>query len=191
MPWLTVGRFLALAYAVAMAVVAWFLPWHGDEGYVQAVRHLGANTRLARTLWTEPRDQIGRLEIARLEDDLLGRYLRRTVEADGRLTRVDVMPWPDLPDEEIVAVTIDDEPDWLMLNQGSIVDVWIGQKRATPQYAMVQAIVASGTKWAVLLRRNDFAADSLSSAEKPILRLVRLPHKPPPAPKPPPPPSKP
>jgi hypothetical protein len=122
---------------------------------------------------------------------LLGRYLRRTVEADARLTRVDVIPWPDLQNEEIVAVTIDDEPNWLMLNKGSIVDVWMGQNRATPQYAMAQAIVPSGTKWAVVLRREDFATDSLSSTENPILRLVRLPHKPPPAPKPPPPPSKP
>jgi len=109
----------------------------------------------------------------------VGKYLRRPVEADARLSRADAMPWPDLPGEEIVQVLLDEEPDWLMLNQGSTVDVWIGQKRATPQYAVVQAIVASGRKWIVLLRRKDFAADVLgNTADKPALHLVRLPHKP-------------
>jgi len=178
---MTTGRFLAFVYAVAMLGVAWFLPWHGDASYVRAVRYLGANTRMARPLWTEPRDQsvTGRLELGRLEDELVGKYLRRPVEADARLSRADAMPWPDLPGEEIVQVLLDEEPDWLMLNQGSTVDVWIGQKRATPQYAVVQAIVASGRKWIVLLRRKDFAADVLgNTADKPALHLVRLPHKP-------------
>jgi hypothetical protein len=177
---ITTGRVLAFVYAVAMLGVAYFfLPWHRDESHVQAVRYLGANTRMARTLWTQPREQAGRLELARLEDDLVGKYLRRPVEADKPLSRADVMPWPDLPDEEIVQILLDEEPNWLMLNQGSTVDVWIGQKRATTQYAVVQAIVASGTRWVALLRRKDFAADTLgNTADKPTLHLVKLPHKP-------------
>jgi len=87
---------------------------------------------------------------------------------------------PDLPDEDIVQVVLDDEPDWLMLNQGSTVDVWIGQKRANFQYAVVQAIVASGKKWAILLRRKDFDPDILrNTTDKATLHLVGLPHKPP------------
>jgi hypothetical protein len=63
---MTTGRILAFVYTVAMLGVAWFLPWHGDASYVRAVRYLGVNTRMVRPLWTEPSDQAGRLELARL-----------------------------------------------------------------------------------------------------------------------------
>jgi hypothetical protein len=109
---------------------------------------------MASTLWIEPRERSlsGRIELDRLEEELLGKYIRQPVEAGAPIVRANVMPWPDLPDEDVVTVTLEGEPDWLMLNQGSTVEVWIGQKAATPRYALVQAIVASDNKWIALLR---------------------------------------
>ena len=183
-PWITMGRILAIIYTFAMFGVAFLaVPDHRDRIYVKAARYLGPNTRMASTLWIETREQSlsDRIELDRLEEGLLGKYIREPVEAGAPIVRANVMPWPDLADEDIVSVTLEGEPDWLMLNQGSTVEVWIGQKAATPRYAMVQAIVASDKKWIALLRRSDFALDLLSNpADKPALRLVRLPHKPPP-----------
>ena len=177
---------MALMYTVAMVGTAFVaVPDRRDRNYVVATRYLGPNTRIASTLWIEPRGQspLGRIELDRLEAELSGKYIRQPVEAGKPITRANVMPWPDLPDEDIVPVILDDEPDWLMLNQGSTVEVWIGQKVATLKNAVVLAIVASDKKWIALLRRSDFAPGTLGSpADKSALRLVRLPHKPPPPP---------
>jgi hypothetical protein len=185
-PWITIGRMLAIIYAVAMVGVAFLaVPDHRDRSYVLAVRYLGPNTKLASTLWTEPRGRSlsGRIELDRLKEELLGKYIRLPVEAGKPIVRANVMPWPDLPNEDIVLVALEGEPDWLMLNQGSMVEVWIGQKAATSPQAMVQAIVASDKKWIALLRRSDFAPNVLSDpTDKPMLRLVRIPHRPPPPP---------
>jgi len=151
---------------------------------VQAVRYLGANTRLTPDLWYEPPDrlEVRRVEVARLEEALAGAYLRKAVEADAPLTRADVMPWPELGDLEIVTVLLEDAPDWRLLNQGATVDVWYGQKLATAQHSVVQAIVPADKKWIALMPRKDFSADSLGSSEKTTVRLVKPPHKPPPKP---------
>jgi hypothetical protein len=180
-PGVTMGRFLVVLYTAAVVVIAFcLLPWRGEGSYLQAERYLGANTRLASALWHQPHDrlEVRQVELARLEEALAGRYLRKPVDADARLTRADVMPWPDLGDQEIVAVLLEDEPDWRMLNQGASVDVWYGQKLATAQHTVVQAIIPDGTKWRVLVPRRDFSADGLASADKPSVRLVKLPNKP-------------
>jgi hypothetical protein len=177
----TMGRVLLVLYTAAVVAIAWgLLAWRGESSYVQAVRYLGANTRLTPDLWHEPRDrlEVRRVEVARLEEALAGAYLRKPVEADARLTRADVMPWPEFGDQEIVAVLLDDAPDWRLLNQGATVDVWYGQKLATAQHSVVQAIVPAGKKWIALMPRKDFSADSLGSSEKPTVRLVKPPHKP-------------
>jgi len=180
------GRILALVYVLAMVGVAFLaLPDHRDESDVLAARYLGPNTRIENTLWIERRgwSLSRRIELDRLEEELHGKYIRQPVEAGASIMRDNVMLWPDLPDEDIVPVPLDGEPDWLMLNQGSMVEVWIGQKPATPRYALVEAIVGSDKKWLALLRRSDFASDIPNNpTDKATLRLVRLPHKPPPPP---------
>lgn len=178
----TMGRILVVLYTAAVVAIAWgLLPWRGEGSSVQAVRYLGANTRLTPDLWHEPRDrfEVRRVEIARLEEALAGAYLRKPVEADAPLTRADVMPWPELGDQEIVTVLPDDAPDLRLVNQRATVDVWYGQKLATTQHSVVQAIVPAGAKWIALMPRKDFSTDSLGSSEKPTLRLVKPPHKPP------------
>jgi hypothetical protein len=187
-PWITMGRFLAIFYVGAILCVTFVaVPDQRDRSFVLAARYLGPNTRMARTLWIEPRGQSlsDRIERDRLEEELLGKYVRRPIEGGAPIARADVMPWPDVPNEDVVPVLLDGEPDWMMLNQGSTVEVWIGPKAATPHYALVQAIVTSDTKWIALLRRSDFAPDMLGNpGDKPTLRLVRFPHKPPPPPPP-------
>lgn len=181
----TMGRVLVVLYTAAVVAIAWgLLPWRGEGSYVQAVRYLGANTRLTPDLWHEPRDrlEVRRIELARLEEALAGAYLRKPVGAEARLTRADVIPWPELGDQEIVAVPLEDAPDFRLLNEGTTVDVWFGQKLATAQHSVVLAIVPAGTKkgtkWAALMPRKDFSADSLGSlgsSEKTTVRVVKLP----------------
>ena len=90
-----------------------------------------------------------------------------------------VASWPTMPDEDLVPVPLEGEPDWMTLNQGSMVEVWLGEKLATRQPALVEAIVGAGAQWTALVRRSDFAADALKNwADKPKLRLTRLPRKP-------------
>jgi hypothetical protein len=190
-------RILVALYTAAVVAIAWgLLPWYGEGGSVQAVRYLGANTRLTPDLWREPRDrlEVRRVEIARLGEALAGTYLRKPVEADAPLTRADVVPWPELGNQEIVTVQLDEAPDLRLFNQGATVDVWYGQNLATAQHTEVQAIVPAppqrsaappaDTKWLVLVPRKDFSAASLAglgsveSKDKLTVRLVRPPHKP-------------
>ena len=171
-----------IVYILAMLGVAfWLLPVDHDRMQVLATRYLGANTRIANGLWIEPGDTpwTERIELDRLEEGLAGKYVKRPVEAGAPIARDNVTSWPDVPDEDIVPVPLEAEPDWMTLNQGSRVEVWIGEKLATNQPALVEAIVTSGNQWTALLRRSDFASDVLkNAADKPKLRLVRLPRKP-------------
>src|SRR5262249_30312122 len=132
----TMGRILVALYTATVVAIAWaLLPWYGEGSSVRAVRYLGANTRLTPDLWHARggRLEVRGVETARLEEALAGASLRKPVEAGAPLTRADVMPWPDLGDEEIVALLLDDAPDFRLLNQGATVDVWYGQKLATAQ----------------------------------------------------------
>jgi hypothetical protein len=194
---LTMGRMIVALYTAVVVALAWsLLPWYGEGSSVQAVRYLGANTRLSPDLWREPRDrlEVRRVEIARLGEALAGTYLRKPVEADAPLSRADVMPWPELGNQEIVTVQLDEAPDLRLFNQGATVDVWYGQNLATVQHTEVQAIVPASpqrsaappadTKWIVLVPRKDFSAASLAnlgsveSKDKLTVRLVTPPHKP-------------
>jgi hypothetical protein len=148
--------------------------------YVLASRYLGANTRISAALLTAPPDMPSSqlIELDRLKKELDGKYVRQPVEFGAKIEVNNVKPWPDLPHEDIVAVSFESEPDWMLLNQGATVEVWLGQKLATPRYALVEAIVGSDKQWIALVRRSDFASDALNDvADKPSLRLVRPPQK--------------
>jgi hypothetical protein len=173
----TVVGFYVLA---VLGAAFWLLPVDHRLRQVLATRYLGTNTRIANGLWVEPGGTpwTERIELDRLEEDLAGKYVKRPVEAGAPIARENVTAWPDMPDEDIVPVPLEAEPDWMTLNQGSRVEVWLGEKLATNQPALVEAIVASGSQWTALLRRSDFASDVLKgAADKPKLRLVRLPRK--------------
>jgi hypothetical protein len=179
---ITAGRVTTILYVIAIVAIAFFLiPNKPDRVSVVATRYFGANTRLTGKLWLKPPGSLitDRIEMDRLEHDLEGTYLDHPIEADKPIKRDDVSRWPHLKDEEIYPVTLDAEPDWQLLNQGTTVELWIGQKPATPHFAEVQAIVASDEKWVMLLRRRDLAADMLGElTTKPTIRLVQLPHEP-------------
>jgi hypothetical protein len=170
------------AYILVMLGAAFFvLPATHQQGQISATRFLGANTRVAKGLWAEPADPTWtqRIALDRLEEELSGKYIKQPVEAANPIAPENVASWPNMPDEDIVPVPLEAEPDWMTLNEGSMVEVWVGDKLATRQPALVEAIVGSGAQWTALLRRSDFAADALKDwADKPKLRLVRLPRKP-------------
>lgn len=179
---ITAGRVTAAVYAVVIIAIALFLiPNNRDRSFVIATQYFGANTRLTAKLWAEPPGLFitNCVELDRLEHDLEGTYLVRSIEAAKAIGRDDVTRWPHLPDEQIYPITLDAEPDWLLLNQGSTVELWVGQKPAAPRFAEVQAIVPSDGKWVMLLRRGDLAPDVLGDPTgKPTLRLVQLPRVP-------------
>lgn len=169
-----------VVYVLAVLGAAFLLPVAHGQSQVSATRYLGANTRMARGLWVEPTNlRWGRrMELDRLEEELSGKYIKHPVEAGGGVARDNVTSWPSMPDEDLVPVPLDVEPDWMTLNEGSLVEVWLGDKLATRQPALVEAIVGSAAQWTALLRRSDFAVDALKNwADKPKLRLVRLPRK--------------
>ena len=115
----------------------------------------------------------------RLEEELSGKYIKQPVDTGHAIAPDNVTSWPVMPDEDIVPVPLEAEPEWMTLNQGSMVEVWLGDKLATRQPALVEAIVGAGAQWTALLRRSDFASDALKTwADKPKVRLIRLPRKP-------------
>lgn len=174
--------FVVAAYAVIVLVAAFcLLPAGPEQAQVSAARYLGANTRMANGLWVEPgKTSWGRrMVLERLEEELSGKYIKHPVDTGHEITPDNVTSWPTMPDEDIVPVPLETEPDWMTLNQGSMVEVWLGDKLATRQPALVEAIVGAGAQWTALLRRSDFSADALKNwADKPKLRLIRLPRKP-------------
>jgi hypothetical protein len=169
-------------YTLAVLGAAFFLlPVNHDPTKLMATRYLGSNTRMARGLWVEPsHSRWGRrMELDRLEEELSGKYIKQPVDSGHEIAPDNVTAWPTMPDEDIVPVPLEAEPDWMTLNQGSMVEVWLGDKLATRQPALVEAIVGADAQWTALLRRSDFASDALKTwADKPKVRLIRLPRKP-------------
>ena len=182
----TISRFamtvVIVIYALAVLGTAFFLlPVNHDPTQLLATRYLGSNTRMAHGLWVEPSHSGWgrRMELDRLEEELSEKYIKQPVDTGHAIAPDNVTSWPVMPDEDIVPVPLEAEPEWMTLNQGSMVEVWLGDKLATRQPALVEAIVGAGAQWTALLRRSDFASDALKTwADKPKVRLVRLPRKP-------------
>lgn len=173
---------VVILYIILIGAFAIFgMPAKREQSQVLATRYLGANTRMAKGLWAEPDGSswARRIGLDRLEEELSGQYVKQAVEAGKPVAPENVASWPNMPNEDIVPVPLEAEPDWMTLNEGSLVEVWVGDKLATRQPALVEAIVGAGAQWTALVRRSDFAADALKNwADKPKLRLIRLPCKP-------------
>ena len=181
-------RALAFIYVAAMIAIAiWAIPSNDRYNFL-AVRYLGANTRVANMLFTKPPNLslAGRLRLDRLQLELVGKYVKKPIKPGDAIVPTNLASWPDLSDD-LIPVALSDEPDWMTFNEGSMVNVWKGDKPITLHGAEVQAIVRpdeSKKTWLVLLRRSDLVPDYLSNSDlaksdSPVkMRLDGLPHRP-------------
>lgn len=180
MGWITTGRVMAVSYTLLVFVIAFLvIPEAEQEIHYSARRCLGSNTRLAMPLLVPPSfvSWQGKSRLAREARTLDGQYLKEPVKAGGPIDPKKVRAWPEIF-EEVVPVELDSEPDWMVMNQGARVEVWIGDK-PEPQHGVVLAIVPSGKKWLALLRKSDLKVSALGTPKDPrILRLEALPGRP-------------
>jgi hypothetical protein len=103
-----------------------------------------------------------------------GKYLMQDVDKGRDITPDQLADWPELKAGGLVPLEIE-TPDWLLLNQGTIVEVWAGGKLKAND-VQVAAIVPLGQKWLALLSKNGFSVDDLGPpADKAGLRIQRLP----------------
>ena len=178
---ITTGRMISAGYAALVLVIAFYvIPNAASHVHYLATRYLGTNTRLASSLLVAP-GKISledRLRLARERSELEGRYLKQPVDGGDAITPDKVSGWPDVNGEEVTPVEIDTEPDWMIMNQGTQVELSVGDK-AQPEYAHVLAIVPSGNKWLALLQKKDLGPTSFGAPkEKRTLRIWVLPEKP-------------
>jgi hypothetical protein len=168
---ITVGRVLLVIYLIAVTIVAILLPFGDRSKHFLALRHLGQNTRIHKPLLVKPPGLSleDHFWLDRELKELEGKYLSRDVLAEQPITLQDVKAWPELKREEAIPVEFEPEPDWVSLNQGSFVQVWVDNQPISER-AYVLAIVPSGSRWLALLRKNDLSK-VVSSKEPLKLRL--------------------
>jgi hypothetical protein len=200
--WSTIGRILVIIYVI-LVLCAGFLAIPGPASglHYTASRYLGPNTRLSDALLVTPavRTLEDRLRVGREHARLVGSYVKNEVNRGAEVNTENTQPWPSLTNQEIASVELPTEPDWLLFNRGSLVEVWVGTAQVA-QSAFILAIVpldqsppaaqtsasiqtttsaqnsAPGRKWLVLLRRSDLGVSGLGSPKEEIkLRIRRLP----------------
>ena len=160
---MSVGRVLVGVYALLVLLVAFLIvPSSQKNVHYRALRFLGRNTRLAPSLLLAPRElsMENRLRLARERPKLEGRYLSKDLKVDDEITPEDVVPWPLIKPEDVAPIELPAEPDWMLLNQGTRVEVWLGEN-PEPEHAQVLAIVPSGTQWIALLQKKDLKQKNL------------------------------
>lgn len=168
---ITFGRVLLVAYLLAVTIAAIYVPFEDHRKHSLALRYLGQNTRIHKSLLVKPQELSleDNFWLDRELKELEGKYLSRDVQAQQPITLQDVKAWPELKREEAIPVEFEPEPDWVSLNQGSFVQVWVDNQPISER-AYVLAIVPSGSRWLALLRKNDLSK-VVSSKEPLKLRL--------------------
>ena len=173
---ITRGRFFAALYALLVIVIAFkMIPERDPTKHFKALRYLGAHTRLTEKLLVKP-ENVSFEESYLLDQDLKkldGKYLKEDVATGMAVEVENVSDWPDIEPTESFPVEMQTEPDWLLLNQGSLVQVWVNNN-SSPQRARVLAIIPSGKNWMVLLNRKDIAALLAGAKEPHVLRLEEV-----------------
>jgi hypothetical protein len=169
---ITVGRLLLVVYVALVVIACGYVAESRTSAFHKAARELGANTRLTETDLrelpvTSNRD---RLRLKRARDKLIGQYLARDVHRDEAIDADSVLAWPDLKDVATTPVPLGAEPDQRMLNQGSSIDVAIGDSHKQLQ---VLAVVTSDGKWFALVRKSEIG--DISSQEPKLGRILSLP----------------
>lgn len=174
--WLSANRMLTFLYVLSVLGIGLRVPPPERNVHYSAGRQLCENTRLVAEHLVLPKhvplEAVYRLR--KEKNALVGGYLRRTVKAGETLNVEDVGPWPKIEGDEAIPVEVDTEPDWLLLNKGSVVEVWVGDAE-DPIRASVLAVVPSGTKWQVLLDRSDVPDGFGYPKDQLKLRILSLP----------------
>ena len=166
-------RTCAVLYIVVILIVAFFIRDRDETKRLTALRFLGANTRLSEKLLVKP-NELSIEESYALDRELKsldGKYIKKDVAARDPVTAENVSDWPAVKPSEAFPVELATAPDWVFLNQGSMVQVWVANK-PTPERAQVLAILpAAGDKWLALLRRRDVSALLAGAKDAHVLRL--------------------
>jgi hypothetical protein len=177
---ITPGRLLAAVYLVVVLAIAGLMPDTDRELHATAMRYLGPNTRIADVLLGPPSglhlEESMRLD--RERQTLIGQYVKQAIDAGATVAPPNVRPWPDLSGQDAVPVEFEAEPEWMLLNQGAAVEVWVADKQVAA-HAEVLAIVPSGKRWLALLRKSDLPSPTVGTPkDKPVLRIAALPARP-------------
>jgi hypothetical protein len=179
---ITAGRVVAVLYLILIAVLAgWVVPGRNSGKHYLARRYMGANTRLSAELLLEPTDLSleDRLWLKRERAGLVDMYLKESVGQGCPVTADKVKTWPDIPAKGAVAVELAAQPDWVFLNQGSAVQLWVGND-TPPERSHVLAVVPSSGKWLAFVCKHELRQQGglINSKEAPTLRLDAAPEKP-------------
>jgi hypothetical protein len=146
--------------------------------HFSAATYLGKNTRIGNELLVVPvtRTLEDNFRLARERRRVVGKYLREPVEMGKEITSDKLAGWPDLDDKDTVAVGLDSEPDSMVMNEGTIVEVRADDKIVSKD-AMVLAIVPwEKKKWLALLPKSDITYEAFATSKRPpTLTIEALP----------------
>jgi hypothetical protein len=163
--------------SLVLTITFWAIPKGLGDVHYYAARYLDKNTRIGDRLLIAPitRSMEDSFRLTRERRLVVGKYLREPVEMGNEVTMDKLVAWPDLVDKETVAVELDTEPDCMVMNQGTIVEVRAGDKIVS-EHAVVLAIVPWGAKWLVLLPKSDIISNAFAtSKQSPTLSIEALP----------------
>jgi hypothetical protein len=156
------------------------IPGRDSGKHLTALRYLDTNTRLSESLLLKPTNLSieESIWLDREAKELKGKYIKTPVEGTKEILVDNVAEWPSVKSADAFPAELTTEPDWVFLNSGSLLQVWTPNK-STPDRAHVLAIVPSGSKWIVLLRRQELSPQALTaSKDAPVVRLEVVAGKP-------------
>jgi hypothetical protein len=166
-PWITTSRVLLIGYMIIIVLVAFIIvPASRDGVHDVAIRYLGVNTRLVEELLVPatPITLEERLRLDRERARVLGKYLGEAVPEGTPVLADNVRERPVLKGK-VYPLVLDGQPDLQLLNQGTILRVWIG-KDSEPQRVEVLAIVPSGDDWVALLDTDSVKLGGFNSTSQ-------------------------
>jgi hypothetical protein len=180
----TLRRALVLVYIVVVVVFACFRPWPHSAHHFIAVRDLPAGSRLSNELLTTPPGVAIEDRVRQLVErgSLIGHYLRVDARAGDAILPKQAQEWPKLDDPALVPIELKREPNWIEVNAGAWIQVWIGGC-AAPFAVRIAAVVPAGQSgWVALVKGDGFTLETLAKSNNaPVWRVASLPTLTPPA----------
>jgi hypothetical protein len=172
-PRIKVGSIIVVYAGLVVAFALWGISADLGNVHFCAARYLDGNTRIGERLLIAP--ATGSLDdsfrLAREKREVVDKYLREPVEMGKEIATDNLMIWPDLDGKETVAVEMDSEPDWMVMNEGTVVEIRAGDK-VVCEHAVVLAILPSGAKWLVLLPKSDITSNDFFASKVPATLSV-------------------
>lgn len=154
------------------------LPGSPTDLHYTALRFLNSGTRLDDALLLAPKSMAPevRMRLADKSGALEQRYLKKSVSSGQQILPSDVLPWPRLGQDIVVAIELPGPPDLMTMNAGTTVEVLVDDANKLAGVHVLAVVRTGQSGWLALLAKCDEKLESLVSAkDRPVLRIMALP----------------